>query len=74
VNVQVFPDNQLGDETHMLANLRSGAMQMMAIGDNILATLVPNTAIDNVGFAFKSAETAWAALDGEVGAPSAPTS
>jgi tripartite ATP-independent transporter DctP family solute receptor len=67
VNVRLFPDNQLGDDTHMLANLRSGAMQMMAIGDNILATLVPSAAIDNVGFAFRSAETAWAALDGAVG-------
>jgi tripartite ATP-independent transporter DctP family solute receptor len=67
VNIQVFPDNQLGDDTHMLANVRSGAMQMMAIGDNILATLVPTAAIDNIGFAFKSAEIAWKALDGAVG-------
>ena len=67
VNLQIFPDNQLGDDTHMLANLRSGAMQMMAIGDNILATLVPAAAIDNIGFAFKSADVAWAALDGAVG-------
>ena len=67
VTVQVFPNNQLGDDTHMLANLRAGAMQMMGIGDNILATLVASCAIDNVGFAFKDAKTAWAALDGEVG-------
>ncbi len=67
VNVRIFPDNQLGNDTHMLANLRSGAMQAMGIGDNILATLVPNAAIDNVGFAFKAPETAWAALDGAVG-------
>jgi TRAP-type transport system periplasmic protein len=69
VVVQVFPNNQLGDDTHMLANLRAGAMQMMGLGDNILATLVPSAAIDNVGFAFKDAKTAWAALDGEVGPP-----
>ncbi len=68
VTVQIFPNNQLGDDTHMLSNLRAGAMQMMGIGDNILATLVPAAAIDNVGFAFKAAKTAWAALDGEVGA------
>ena len=67
VEVQVFPNSQLGDDTHMLSNLRSGAMQMMAIGDNILATLVPNAAIDNVGFAFKTAAMAWQALDGAVG-------
>ncbi len=67
VDVQVFPNSQLGDDTHMLSNLRSGAMQMMAIGDNILATLVPSASIDNIGFAFKSVETAWNALDGGVG-------
>ena len=39
VTVQVFPNNQLGDDTHMLSNIRVGAMQMMGIGDNILATL-----------------------------------
>ncbi|HEX7748207.1 MAG TPA: TRAP transporter substrate-binding protein [Bordetella sp.] len=67
VTLQVFPSSQLGNDTHMLSNLRSGAMQMMAIGDNILATLVPSAAIDNIGFAFKSPEMAWGALDGKVG-------
>ncbi len=68
VTLSVFANNQLGDDTHMLANLRSGAMQMMGIGDNILADLVPSAAIDNVGFAFRQSKTAWAAMDGDVGA------
>jgi tripartite ATP-independent transporter DctP family solute receptor len=68
VQVKVFPSNQLGDDTHMLSEVRSGAIQMMGIGDNILAGLVPNAAIDNIGFAFKDIETAWKALDGKVGA------
>ncbi|MBV9786269.1 MAG: TRAP transporter substrate-binding protein [Acidisphaera sp.] len=67
VDIQIFPNNQLGDDSHMLSNLRSGAIQMMAIGDNILATLVPSAAIDNIGFAFKSPDMAWNALDGGVG-------
>jgi tripartite ATP-independent transporter DctP family solute receptor len=67
VTVQVFPNSELGDDTHMLAGIRSGAIQMMAIGDNILATLVPSAAIDNIGFAFKDSQTAWNALDGQVG-------
>jgi tripartite ATP-independent transporter DctP family solute receptor len=67
VSVEIFPNSQLGDDTHMLSNLRSGAIQMMAIGDNILATLVPSAAIDNIGFAFKSPEMAWKTLDGPVG-------
>ena len=67
VKVQVFPNSELGNDTNMLSELRSGAMQMMGIGDNILATLVPSSAIDNVGFAFKTSQSAWDALDGDVG-------
>ena len=67
VKVQVFPNSELGNDTNMLSELRSGAMQMMGIGDNILATLVPSAAIDNVGFAFKTSQSAWDALDGDVG-------
>lgn len=67
VNVQVFPNNQLGNDNHMLAQLRSGALHMMAIGDNILAEIVPPAAIDNIGFAFKDPATAYAAVDGAVG-------
>lgn len=67
VELRVFPNNQLGNDTHMLSDLRAGGIQMMGIGDNILATLVPKAAIDNIGFAFKDAQTAYAALDGEVG-------
>jgi tripartite ATP-independent transporter DctP family solute receptor len=52
----------------MMAALRSGAIDIMAVGDNILAEMVPSAAIDNIGFAFKDAATAFAALDGDVGA------
>jgi TRAP-type transport system periplasmic protein len=68
VELQLFPNNQLGNDNHMLSQLRSGAMQMMAVGDNILAEIVPSAAIDNIGFAFKDADTAYAAVDGDVGA------
>ena len=67
VRLEVFANNELGNDTHMLSQVRSGAIQMMAIGDNILAELVPSAAIDNIGFAFKNVETAWRALDGKVG-------
>jgi tripartite ATP-independent transporter DctP family solute receptor len=67
IKVQVFPNSELGNDTNMLSELRSGAMHMMGIGDNILATLVPNAAIDNVGFAFKTTQQAWETIDGEVG-------
>ncbi len=68
VAVQVFPTNQLGNDTQMLSQLRSGAIQFMAVGDNILATLVPAAAINNVGFTWPDAKTAFHALDGDLGA------
>ncbi len=67
INILVFPNSQLGDDVHMMSNVRSGAVEMFATGDNIFSTLVPTAAIDNVGFAFKTAEMAWQALDGKVG-------
>lgn len=67
VDIQVFLNNQLGDDTHMMAALRTGAIDIMAVGDNILAEMVPSVAIDNIGFAFKDADTAFKALDGDVG-------
>jgi tripartite ATP-independent transporter DctP family solute receptor len=67
VKLQVFPANQLGNDEHMLSEVRSGAIQMMGIGDNILSSLAPSTAVDNLGFAFKTIQTAWDALDGKVG-------
>jgi tripartite ATP-independent transporter DctP family solute receptor len=67
VDIQVFLNNQLGDDTHMMAALRTGAIDIMAVGDNILAEMVPSVAIDNIGFAFKDASSAFDALDGEVG-------
>jgi TRAP-type C4-dicarboxylate transport system substrate-binding protein len=32
-DIQVFPNNQLGNGNHMLAQLRSGAMHLVAVGD-----------------------------------------
>jgi tripartite ATP-independent transporter DctP family solute receptor len=67
VAVSVFPNNQLGNDDRMLSQVRSGALEMMAIGDNILATLVPAAAIDNVGFAWKDGKEPFVALDGALG-------
>ena len=50
----------------MMAALRTGAIDIMAVGDNIMARCA-YVAIDNVGFAFNDASSAFDALDGEVG-------
>jgi tripartite ATP-independent transporter DctP family solute receptor len=67
IDVKIFPSNQLGNDDKMLSQVRSGALEIMAIGDNILAQLVPATGLNNIGFAWKDPAAAFAACDGGLG-------
>ncbi|MGO9171632.1 MAG: TRAP transporter substrate-binding protein [Rhodomicrobium sp.] len=66
--LQVFPDNQLGSDTDVLSQLRSGAVEFFTMSGLILATLVPAASINGLGFIFPDYETVWKAMDGELGA------
>jgi TRAP-type transport system periplasmic protein len=68
VDIQVFPNNQLGSDTDMLSQLRSGAIEFFTLSGLILSTLVPATSITGIGFAFANYDAVWKALDGELGA------
>ncbi len=68
VDLQLFPNNQLGSDTDMLSQLRSGALEMLWLAGNILATLTPAASLNSVGFAFNDYPTVWKAMDGPVGA------
>ena len=68
VDIQVFPNNQLGSDTDMLSQLRSGAIEFFTLSGLILSTLVPATSITGIGFAFADYDTVWKALDGDLGA------
>ena len=53
LEVNVFPNNQLGGDSDMLSQLRSGALEMFTLsGTNVLSTLAKQTALYGVGFAF----------------------
>ncbi len=68
VEVNVFPNNQLGSDTDVLSQLRSGAVEFFTMSGLILSTLVPPASINGVGFAFKDYDQVWAAMDGKLGA------
>jgi len=68
VDVSTFPNNQLGGDTAMLTQLRSGALQFMTLDGAILASVVPVAAIPSIGFAFKDSNNAFQAVDGKLGA------
>jgi len=68
IDFQVYPNNQLGNDTDMLSQTRSGALDFMTLSPLILGTLVPAAQISGVGFAWKDYGQVWSAMDGELGA------
>ncbi len=67
LEVQIFPNNQLGGDTQALQQLRSGALQFFTLDGGILQSVVPVAAIQGIGFAFKDSAEAFRAMDGELG-------
>jgi len=68
LDIQLFSNNQLGAETDVLSQLRSGAMEFFTLSGLILATLVPVASISGIGFAFNDCNAVWRAMDGDLGA------
>jgi len=67
VEIKIFPNNQLGGDTDMLSQVRSGAITFFTPSALVIATLVPVAAINAVGFAFADYDQVWKAMDGELG-------
>jgi TRAP-type transport system periplasmic protein len=68
VEIGVFPNSQLGGDSDLLSQVRSGAIDFFSTGGLIFATLVPIAAINGTGFAFKNSDAVWPAMDGALGA------
>ncbi|MDR3469677.1 MAG: TRAP transporter substrate-binding protein [Xanthobacteraceae bacterium] len=66
-DLQIFPFNQLGSDTDMLSQIRSGGVEFFTMSGLILAILVPAASINGIGFAFPDYATVWKAMDGELG-------
>src|SRR5207248_3856926 len=68
VEITIFPNNQLGGDTDMLSQVRSGGITFFTPSALVIATLVPVAAINAVGFAFADYGQVWKAMDGALGA------
>ena len=68
LQIDIFPNNQLGGDPAMLSQARSGAMQLYAGYGGIFASVAPLAGIEGIGFAFKNQTQALAAFDGPLGA------
>ena len=67
VVVEIYPNNQLGGDSDMISQVRSGALEMATFPGTVMSTLVPVTSITGVGFAFTGYDKVWSAMDGAVG-------
>ena len=67
VDMKLFPANQLGSDTDLLPQVRSGWVDFFNLSTSILATLVPACGIPNIGFAFKDYDAVWQSMDGKLG-------
>src|ERR1700756_3438102 len=68
VEIEIFPNNQLGSDPDMLSQLRWGAIEFFTLSGLILSTLVPVASINGIGFAWGSYDQVWPAMDGGLGA------
>ncbi len=68
MELQVFPDSQLGGDNDLLSQARSGAIEFCQPTGQILASILPVTAISALGFAWTDYSKIWPAMDGELGA------
>jgi tripartite ATP-independent transporter DctP family solute receptor len=67
LQLQLFPNGILGGDDASVSQLRSGAIQMYVGSSGIMSTVVPDAAIEDVGFAFHTQQSALAAMDGPLG-------
>lgn len=68
VDLQVYPNSQLGSEPDMVSQVLAGAIDFMSTASTNLQTRVPAASINGVAFAFKDYAAVWAAMDGGLGA------
>jgi tripartite ATP-independent transporter DctP family solute receptor len=65
--LSVFPASQLGGDNDLLSQVRSGAVQICQPAGLILASILPVTAINGMGFAFSDYSQVWPTMDGDLG-------
>jgi TRAP-type C4-dicarboxylate transport system substrate-binding protein len=67
MELQIFSDGQLGGDNDLLSQARSGAIEFCQPTGQILATILPVTAINALGFAWSGYGKLWEAMDGDLG-------
>ena len=67
IQVEIFPNGQLGGELEMVSQVRLGTLDMGIIGSGIVASIEPTFSVTELPFIWKSGEAAWTVLNGPIG-------
>ncbi|MDB5043054.1 MAG: dctP [Candidatus Eremiobacteraeota bacterium] len=67
VQIRSFPTSQLGSDPSMISQLRSGALEMLAMPGGLLNAVAPLASIENLAYAYPNRETVFRAMDGDLG-------
>jgi len=67
VNITYFPSSQLGGDTDMMAQMRSGALDLYTTSASFMTILNAGVGPSALGFAFKDMPTIWNAVDADLG-------
>ena len=68
IDIQFFPNAQLGSDAAMLTQIRSGALDMMTASGISMQVVSPVAGISGMAFAFSDYAHVWQAMDGDLGA------
>ena len=68
LEIRFFPASQLGSDTDLLTQVRSGGIDFLNIAGSVISTMAAAAAITNVGFTFSTYDQVWPAMDGALGA------
>lgn len=67
ISVEIYPNGQLGGDRQMLESVALGTIQMTIPSTSVLTTYDPQFGALDMPFIFNDVETAFKALDGDVG-------
>ncbi len=67
VEVEVYPNRQLGEEREMVEGLQLGTVDMAVVSTGPLGSFSPEINVLDMPFLFRDSEHAYAVFDGEIG-------
>ncbi|MGX7705196.1 TRAP transporter substrate-binding protein [Methylobacterium sp. Gmos1] len=67
MEMKFFPASQLGSDTDLITQVRSGGIEFLNIAGSVISTVAAGAAITNVGFAFSDYDQVWRGVDGPIG-------